>query len=137
MISNSIIVEALSRLAESVFKYLTDNKTEEHENAANNLYCSEATNSVRDAKIEVIRNSTDLSSKEKINYLNSIDEQEFEHKMKCVEATDRSAEKKAESAIKVIDRIFILTLMGCAAFEVANGIQNYTGQLQIVPKSTS
>ena len=136
MITNYMNYDALFKLAESAFRFVIDNNIDGHIRTSADLYCSESANCVRDAKIEVIKNASDLSSKEKMEYLNAIDELEFEHKMKCVEAADRSAEKKADTAIKVIDRLLLAATAGCCVFEVASGIQNYTGHLQIVPKSS-
>ncbi len=136
MITNYMNYDALFKLAESTFKFVIDNNVEGHIRTATDLYSSESANSVRDAKLEVIKNAADLSSKEKIEYLNAIDEQEFEHKLKCVELADISAEKRADTVIKVIDRLMLVATAGYCVFEVASGIQNYTGQLQIVPKST-
>ncbi len=140
MINCFFTSEAISKLATSVFNFIGKPDPDEYAKAVKNLHDPEVTQKILEERIKAIENDSRLSRGEKEAHKNEVLSQyqtrDIEHMQACADIVDRDTKNKSEVANKIIWGIIVGAAAAGATYYVANGIHNYTGQLQIVPKST-
>ena len=114
---------------------------EKYARAVNEIYGYEPNYSELDVLANLIKNATDISTKDKNVLLlaiadkrSELRQREFEHKKACAQIVDSSNERRAETVLKIIGGILIAVSTGFAAYGAAKGIQGNAGQLRIEPR---
>ena len=140
MINYFFSSEAISKLATSVFDFIGKPAPEEYAKAVKDLHDPDVTHRILEERIKDIENDSKLSRNEKETLKNDVLSQyqtrDTEHMQACADIVDRDTKNKSEVATKIIWGFVAGVAAVGAAYSVASGIQNYTGQLQIVPRST-
>lgn len=140
MINYILSSEAFSKLSIAILDFIGKPAPEEYAKAVKDLHDPEVMHKILDNRIKDIENDPKLSRNEKEVLKNDVLAEflakDTEHMQACADIVDRDTKNKSDVANKLIWGIVAgATALG-AAYGVANGIQNYTGQLQIVPKYT-
>ena len=142
MIPISVAVDVLKQALDFTSNFVGKFDDEKYARAVNEIYGHEPTYSELDVLSELIKNATDISTKDKSVLLlaladkrSEIQKNEYEYKQACAQVVDSGCERKAEIALKIISGVLIALSAGCAAYGVAKGIQGNSGQLRIEPRT--
>lgn len=113
MLPDSFYYETLPRLVELSATIITSFDSTKYANSVGELCGQEPQHSELDAQVEVIKNSTDLSSREKLTLLKEISTQretirdnEIERKRAAADIIDKSRERRCKLFIKVLGVVF-------------------------------
>ena len=136
-VAADILKQALDFTSEVVGKF----DEEKYAKAVAEIYGHEPDYSELDELTELIKNATDISTKDKNDLLLAITDKkteirkkELEYKRECAKIVDAGSERKAEIALKILNGVLIVLAAGCTAFGVAKGMQNNQSQLRIEPR---
>ena len=133
----SILKQALDFTSNIVGRF----DDEKYARAVNEIYGYEPNYSELDVLANLIKEATDISTRDKNVLLiaiadkrSELRQKEFEYKKACAQIVDSNNERRAETVLKIIGGILIAVSAGCAAYGVAKGIQGNAGQLRIEPR---
>lgn len=142
MIPINVAVDVLKQALDFTGNFVGKFDDEKYARAVNEIYGHEPNYSELDALSDLIKNATDIPTRDKSVLLlaladkrSEIRKSEFEYKQACAQVVDRGLERKAENALKIISGVLIALSAGCAAYGVAKGIQGNSGQLRIEPRT--
>lgn len=131
--------EAISRLSTAVFDFIGKPAPAEYAKAVNDLRDPTQREKILESRINDIENDAKLSRSEK----EALKDEVYDHHMAeetkfmqgCADVVDRDLNNKSEVANKVLwSTLASVALIG-AVYCVADGVQNYVGQLQIEPRT--
>lgn len=136
-VAADILKQALDFTSEVVGKF----DEEKYARAVNEIYGHEPDYSELDTLEELIKNATDISTKDKSVLLlaladkrSEIRKREFEYKSTSAQIVDNGSERRAEIVLKIFNGVLIAVSVGCAAYGAAKGIYSNSGQLYIEPR---
>lgn len=136
-VAADILKQALDFTSEVVGKF----DEEKYAKAVNEIYGHEPDYSELDTLAELIKNATDISTKDKSALLlaladkrSEIRKREFQYKSTSAQIVDNGSERRAEIVLKILNGVLIAVSAGCAAYGVAKGIHSNSGQLHIEPR---
>lgn len=142
MIPINVAVDLLKQALDFTGNYVGKFDDEKYARAVNEIYGHEPNYSELDTLSDLIKNATDIPTKDKSVLLlaladkrSAIRKTEFEYKQACAQIVDKGFERKAEAALKIIGGILIALTAGCAAYSSAKGIQSSSRQLHIEPRT--
>ena len=142
MIPINVAVDVLKQALDFTSGFVGKFDEEKYARAVNEIYGHEPNYSELDVLADLIRNATDISTKDKSDLLFAladkrcqIREREFEHKRTSAQIIDNGSARRAEIALKIINGVIIAVTVGCAAYGVTKGIQSNPRQLHIEPRS--
>ena len=140
MINYFLNSEVIPQLVTSVFDFIGKPDPEEYARAVKTLQDPEELQRIYEDRIKDIENDSKLSRLEKEAFKNDALKRYqagvIETMQASADVVDRDIKNKSEAGNKIIWGIVAGVVVLGAAYGVANGIQNYTGQLQIVPKTS-
>ena len=139
MINYSLNGEAISRLATSVFNFIGKPAPVEYAKAVKDLSDPAEREKILENRINDIENDANLSRSEKETLKTEVYDhhmaEETKYMQGCADVVDRDINTKSEAANKVLWNILGGVAVVGAVYLVADGVQNYVGQLQIEPRS--
>ena len=140
MINYFLNYETIPRLVESVFNLVGRPNSGEYERAVKDLHEPEAAQKILENRINAIENDSKLSRSEKESLKNDVLDHymasDIKHLNACADVVDIESENKGNLANTIIKGLIVGAITVGAAFGVANGIQNYRGQLKIIPNTS-
>lgn len=140
MINYFLNSEVIPQLVTSVFDFIGKPDPEEYARAVKTLQDPEELQRIYEDRIKDIENDSKLSRLEKEAFKNDALKRYqagvIETMQASADVVDRDIKNKSEAGNKIIWGIVAGVVVLGAAYGVATSIQNYTGQLQIVPKTS-
>ena len=139
MILNGFDFNTLAVLTDKVFGFIGKPDPKEYAIAVKELHASGNVSKTLENRIEAIEKDPELSRDEKEALKSRISAQYLDEDLKhiqgCADVVDRDINTKSEAANKVLWNILGGVAVVGAVYFVADGVQNYVGQLQIEPRS--
>lgn len=141
MIPISVAVDILKQALDFTSEVVGKFDEEKYARAVNEIYGYEPDYSELDTLAELIKNATDISTKDKSVLLlaladkrSEIRKREFEYKRTSAQIVDNGSVRRTEIVLKILNGVLIAVSAGCAAYGVTKGIYSNSGQLHIEPK---